>query len=239
MAKGKHIVRGTLEVPKAKNDKEAVNLGQLKDYVNRYNKEPARVATTSALTGTYLDGVLTLDTPLTKIDEITLSENDTVLVKDQLDATQNGVYLIDATGGILTRRDDFKEGTVILNNTFINVMEGTLNSDTRWTIVSDGSLSVGSSNFNFIKDIDTVQSNIKLSYGSITGDGATTSFSISHNHNLSDPLAYLLLIRDAAGNTISGNDSPTTSKEANSITIEFDTAPEIGENYKVYILGLE
>ena len=110
---GKHVFRGTVEVPQAKTNKEAVNLGQVKDLVNRYNKEPVRVATTAELTGTYTTGVLTLDSALTTLDGVTLAENDAVLVKDQADKTQNGIYVIDSTGNTLTRREDFEEGKVI------------------------------------------------------------------------------------------------------------------------------
>lgn len=236
---GKHIFGGTVEVPQAKTNKEAVNLGQVKDLVDRYNKEPVRVATTAELTGTYATGVLTLGTAITTLDGVTLAENDSILVKDQTDKTQNGVYTIDATGAILTRREDFTEGKAILNNTFVNVMEGTANGDTRWTIVSDGVLTVGSSNITFVKDIDTASSSINVVKGSITGDNVTTSFNIAHNLNLTDVNAYLLLIKDANGNNIYADDVPTTSNESNSITVTFSTAPATGETYKVFVLGLE
>ena len=236
---GKHIFRGTVEVPQAKTNAEAVNLGQVKDLVNRYNKEPVRVATTANLAGTYATGVLTLDSPLTTLDGVTLVDGDAILVKDQTDKTQNGIYTIDATGSILTRRDDFSEGKVILNNTFVNVMEGTANGDTRWTIVSDGALTVNSSNIAFIKDIDTASSSINVVKGSIIGDDVTTSFNVAHNLNLTDANAYMLMIKDSAGNTVYADDVPTTSNEANSITVTFSVAPAIGETYKAFILGLE
>ena len=236
---GKHVFGGTIEVPQAKNNAEAVNLGQVKDLVNRYNKEPVRVATTSELTGSYATGVLTLGTPITTLDGITLADGDAILVKDQTDKTQNGIYTIDATGAILTRRDDFSEGKVILNNTFVNVMEGTANGDTRWTIVSDGVLTVNTSNITFVKDIDTASSSINVVKGSITGDDTTTAFNVAHNLNLTDANAYILLIKDSAGNTVYADDVPTTSNEANSITVTFSTAPVLGEVYKVFILGLE
>ena len=236
---GKHVFRGTVEVPQAKTNSEAVNLGQVKDIVNRYNKEPVRVATTADLEGTYATGVLTLDSPLTTLDGVTLADGDAVLVKDQADKTQNGIYTIDATGAILTRREDFKEGKIILNNTFVNVMEGTANADTRWTIVSDGALTVNSSNITFVKDIDTASSSIKVAKGSITGDDSTTAFNIAHNLNLTDANAYILLIKDNAGNTVYADDMPTTANEANSITVTFSAAPAMGETYKAFILGLE
>ena len=236
---GKHVFKGTVEVPQAKTNAEAVNLGQVKDLVNRYNKEPVRVATTANLAGTYATGVLTLTSPLTTLDGVTLVDKDAILVKDQTDKTQNGIYTIDATGNTLTRREDFKEGKTILNNTFVNVMEGTANGDTRWTIVSDGVIKVNTSNITFAKDIDTASSSIKVAKGSITGDDSTTAFNVAHNHNLKDVNAYMLLIKDSAGNTVYADDVPTTSNEANSITVTFSAAPASGETYKVFVLGLE
>ena len=236
---GKHVFRGTVEVPQAKTNKEAVNLGQVKDLVNRYNKEPVRVATTAELTGTYTTGVLTLDSALTTLDGVTLAENDAVLVKDQADKTQNGIYVIDSTGNTLTRREDFEEGKVILNNTFVNVMEGTANGDSRWTVVSDGVLTVNTSTIQFVKDIDTSSSSINVVKGSITGDDVTTAFNVAHNLNLTDVNAYILLIKDSAGNTVYADDVPTLANEANSITVTFSVAPVTGETYKVFILGLE
>ena len=236
---GKHVFRGTVEVPQAKTNAEAVNLGQVKDLVNRYNKEPVRVATTGDLTGAYATGVLTLGSPLTTLDGVTLADGDAILVKDQTDKTQNGIYTIDATGAILTRRDDFAEGKIILNNTFVNVMEGTANGDSRWTIVSDGALTVNTSNIDFVKDIDTASSSIKVAKGNITGDDVTTAFNVAHNFNLTDANAYILLIKDSAGNTVYADDVPTTSNETNSITVTFSAAPAMGETYKAFILGLE
>ena len=236
---GKHIFGGTVEVQQARTNAEAVNLGQVKDLINRYNKEPVRVATTTELTGTYATGVLTLDSPLTTLDGVTLAENDAVLVKDQIDKTQNGIYVLDATGNTLTRREDFAEGKIILNNTFVNVMEGTANGDSRWTIVSDGVLTVNTSNITFVKDIDTASSSINVVKGSITGDDVTTAFNVAHNLNLADVNAYILLIKDSVGNTVYADDVPTLANEANSITVTFSVAPATGETYKVFILGLE
>lgn len=235
---GKQIFKTSPQVPLATTREEAVNLGQVKDLINRYMKDPVRVATTTELTGTYADNVLTLDSAVTQIDGVTLAENDAVLVKDQLDKNQNGVYIIDATGAILTRRADFEEGIIILNNTFVNVMEGTGNGDTRWTIISDGTLTVGTNNISFVKDIDTAEG-VHAFKGTITGDDVTTSFQVAHGLNLSDPESYIIAIKDNAKNNIIVDHYPTLGNEANSITLTFDEAPTTAESFKVYILGLE
>ena len=236
---GKHIFRGTVEVPTAKTNAEAVNLGQVKNIIDRYNKEPVMVATTGELIGTYTTNTLTLNSALTELDGVILSDGFDILVKDQVDKTQNGIYTIDSTGLILTRRADFEENKVVLNNTFVNVMQGTVNGDSRWTIVSDGSLRVGSVNITFIKDIDTTSGSVNVVKANITGDGTTKIFNTSHNLNLNDFNAYLLIIKDANGDNVYVDDKPTTSNEANSITLTFSIAPIVGETFKIYILGLE
>lgn len=238
MAKTRFL--GTVEVPKAQNVNEAVNYGQVKEMIDRHMKEPVKVASTGELTGTYADGVLTLGAPVTELDGITLAENDTILVKDQMDNTQNGIYVIDATGAILTRREDFAVGKVILNNTFVNVMEGDTNGDTRWTIVGDGVLTVDSSTIIFVKDIDTADGSINVVKATIIGDDASTTFNVAHNLNLTDAQAYMLMIKDAQGNDVVVNHEPTTGNEANAITLEFAEAPKITEgDFKVFIIGLE
>ena len=238
MAKTRFL--GTVEVPKAQSVNEAVNYGQVKEMIDRHMKEPVKVASTGELTGTYADGVLTLDAPVTEIDGITLAENDAILVKDQMDNTQNGIYVIDATGATLTRREDFTVGKVILNNTFVNVMEGDTNGDTRWTIVGDGVLTVDSSTIIFVKDIDTADGSINVVKATITGDDTSTTFNVAHNLNLTDPQAYMLIIKDAQGNDVVVNNTPTLGNEANAITLEFAAAPLATDgDFKVFVIGLE
>ena len=327
MAKGKHIFRGTVEVPEAKKNEQAVNLGQVKDLLNSYNKEPVKVATTTELIVNVKDptaGGIELTKNIDKIDNVTLSVDDAILLKDQTDKTENGVYVIDdlgsltpssattslsatgvigatvsvvdfetkisttgnydfvydgvtdmawkyagtiitladygiaesgspvdgdtitvaytaasGTGAILLRRDDFAIDKVILNNTFVNVMEGDTNGDTRWTIVSDGALVCGTTNFVFVKDIDTASGSVNVIKSSITGDGSTTSFNIAHNINLKDAYAYVIYVKDNTGSNVFVDNAPTVGNENNSITLGFEVAPKATETFKVFILGLE
>ena len=325
---GIHKFLGTVEVGKAKTEKEAVNLGQVKELVNRYNKEPVKVATTGELAGTVVDGVMTLSTDLNTIDGVSMELGDAVLVKDEVNKKHNAVYTItklgsagtpssasasktsttitsvsvdkdvfevkavpsadkvysfiydgvtdnawkldslpvtlsdygiaivgtasdadqiDITykapvagvGGELTLRDDFKEGTIILNNTFVNVMMGTDNQDTRWTIVSNGVLTVGTSDFIFIKDIDVAQSTLKIVKATVAPDGVEKVFNIAHNLNLSDEYGYVLKVLDKEHNEVFIDNAPKVGDEKNAITLTFDEIPEATESFVVYVLGLQ
>ena len=243
MAKGKHVFRGVVEVPYAKDTEQAVNLGQVKDLLDRYNKEPVKVVATEELVVDSVEsatGKLTLTSTITKIDNIQIEVGDEILLVSQTDKTQNGVYVVeDLNTPTLVRRDDFAVGKVILNNTFVNVMQGTTKGDTRWTIVSDGVLTCGTSNFTFIKDVDTASGSVNVIKSSITGDGSTTSFNIAHNINLTDAEAYVVYVKDNTGSNVFVDNAPTVGNEKNSITLTFDVAPETTETFKVFILGLE
>ena len=75
------------------------------------------------------------------IDGITLAAGDRVLVKDQTDATENGIYDFVAAGSAMTRSLDFDNSPQgeIWNGAFIpKVLEGTTNADTPWVVVSVG-----------------------------------------------------------------------------------------------------
>ncbi|MDB4726433.1 hypothetical protein OAF54_03260, partial [bacterium] len=114
--------------------------------------DQAEAATTTNLTDTtYVGaavGTLTSNSNGaigTLIDGATLTANATessasrVLVKDQTDPRENGVYYLSDAGSagtpwILTRSDDFKGGTSISQGTTVFVNSGTANAATTWII---------------------------------------------------------------------------------------------------------
>lgn len=115
---------------------DAINLNQLNErgvrkWVNYYQATNVTIASTNA--GTTFDGV-------------TSSANQTVILGGQSDLTQNGIYTINASGG-LTRRADFDTG-MDPRGAFINVISGSTYNDTVWTVTSNGS-SIGTSNVTF------------------------------------------------------------------------------------------
>lgn len=58
------------------------------------------------------------------------------LLKNQTTGSENGVYLFNGTGSALTRATDAATGTQLANKT-IPVSQGTVNSDTWWTVTND------------------------------------------------------------------------------------------------------
>ena len=98
-------------------------------------KASVRVATT---------GNITISTALNSgdtIDGVTLADGDRVLVKDQTDATENGIYVVAATPARATDADSAAELT---GGTFTFVEEGTSNADNGYVFTHNGTPTLGS-----------------------------------------------------------------------------------------------
>src|SRR6056300_323905 len=117
-----------------------------------YVRASVRVATTAALaTSTYNNGagIITADANgALSIDGVTVSTDDRVLVKNQADAVQNGVYKVTNTGGagaqfVLTRTPDADQASEITGGAFVFVEEGTANADNGYVFTHNGTPTLG------------------------------------------------------------------------------------------------
>lgn len=100
-------------------------------------KQSVRVATTGniALTGTQT------------IDGVAVAVSDRVLVKNQTNATENGVYVV--ASGAWTRSADMSTNT-ISPNAFTFVETGS-QADTGWVLTADPPITIGSTNLPFVQ----------------------------------------------------------------------------------------
>jgi hypothetical protein len=101
-------------------------------------KQAVRAATT---------GPITLSTDAEAgdtIDGVTLATGDRILIKDQVDQTQNGIYVVQASG-VPVRASDAYTGAE-LRGASVYVEEGTVNQDTGWLQTTDGTITIGSTN---------------------------------------------------------------------------------------------
>lgn len=81
------------------------------------------------------------------IDGVTLVTGDRILIKDQSTASENGIYIVAATGAP-TRATDADAGAELVNAS-VYVSEGTTLADTQWTCSTNGPITVGSTNLTF------------------------------------------------------------------------------------------
>ena len=130
-----------------------------------YYHDPVQAATTGTLasitggTVTYNNGTagvgatLTLSVALTTLDGYSLSNTNRILVKDQADQTQNGVYTWATGGTVLTRStdtDSYGPGTGDLSqNDYFFVQNGTVNKGSSWVCTTVGTITFGTTAITF------------------------------------------------------------------------------------------
>src|SRR5210317_67501 len=153
-------------------------------------KQSVKVATTGniALSGTQT------------VDGVALSVGDRILVKDQITASENGIYVV--ASSFWTRATDADADAEVTSGMFTFVEQGSVNSDTGFVLTTDGTITVGSTGLNFTlfsasgtliagnglsKNGDTLEVNVALTGGieisadelqltsSVAGDGLTYS----------------------------------------------------------------
>jgi hypothetical protein len=99
-------------------------------------KASVRVATTAAVTlATAFENGDTLD-------GVTLATGNRVLVKDQADGSENGIYVVNASGAP-TRASDADTSAEVTASFAVFVEEGTVNADSAWTLTNNGTVTIG------------------------------------------------------------------------------------------------
>jgi len=104
-------------------------------------KQGVRVATTTA--GTLASSFENGDT----VDGIVLSTGDRILIKDQADPTENGIYVV-AVSGAPARASDADAGTELVNAS-VFVSAGTDNAHTQWVQITAGPITLGTDDVVF------------------------------------------------------------------------------------------
>ena len=107
------------------------------ELAKRDHKQSVRVATT---------GAIALSATQT-IDGVVLAVGDRVLVKDQADAKQNGLYLVAAAAW--TRSTDADSGADLTPGARIYVEEGTANGTKVWYLATTGAITIGTTLLQF------------------------------------------------------------------------------------------
>lgn len=121
-----------------------------------------RVATTAALTATYANGVAGVGATLTnagaqvglQIDGVTLALSDRVLIKNQVNTFENGIYVVTDIGSlttnwVLTRATDYNEPAEIVYLGVVAITQGTQNASLVFQENSSGPFVIGTSPITF------------------------------------------------------------------------------------------
>jgi hypothetical protein len=136
---------GRLQVAAPSNDLDAAN----KAYVDATRsgldvKESVRVATTASvlLASALENGDV--------IDGVTLATGNRVLVKNQGTASENGIYVVQATGAAV-RATDADTSAEVTSGMFTFVSEGTINADSGWVLSTNDTITLGTTGLTFVQ----------------------------------------------------------------------------------------
>jgi hypothetical protein len=84
------------------------------------------------------------------LDGVTLVTGDRVLVKNQTTASENGIYIVQASGAAL-RASDFNEPLEVDGGDFVFVTGGTVNDNTGWVQTATNVVTIGTDPITFVQ----------------------------------------------------------------------------------------
>ena len=126
-----------LDVSDPVNPNDAANKQYVDDTARNLNLSTRALAATTTDLGSYANNTITLpNTPSINIDNVTSwAIGDLLLVKDQNNSQQNGIYTLIQTGPgqeWIFERSDYNDETDEIPGSFVFVVDGTENRDTSW-----------------------------------------------------------------------------------------------------------
>ena len=220
---------------------DAVNLGQVNNLINGLSWHGAVIAAST--------GNVALASPGTTLDGITLANGQRILLKNQTDATQNGVYIFNGSASALTRAADGIQGSLNGGAAFY-VEAGTTNGDKGFTLTTDDPITVGTTALAFSQFSGSgvayaAGNGLTLSgstfaidptvvarkYAANVGDGSSSTITVAHNLGTLDVIVQVVLV--STGETI---ETDTVRTNTNTVALTFPSAPAAGQ-YRAIITG--
>jgi hypothetical protein len=183
---------------------------------------------------------LTTDTGDT-IDGVVLAQNDRVLLKDQTDPIENGVYVVNALGTPLSRAADSDTAAEFPPGALVTATAGTANTGKTWinnaaagyTMGTDpiplAEVTGGGITYTAGQGITIAGTVISAKrFKAAVPDGAADTV-ITHNLNDTEP--NVVVVEVATGDKV---ETGVTYTDANTLTLGFATAPTAGQ-YRVSV----
>ena len=216
----------------------AATLQDIDDSISGRIKAPVRVVSTTNLAGTYNDTDMTLTLGAAGelvVDSVTLAVGNRLLLTAQLDATQNGIYVVTFAGdvtnpAILTRATDFDEDAEILEGVRINVDAGALFADSTWKLATTGIIVIDTTALAFIM---TSQSQGTAKFvATVLGTGVATELNIQHELGTPD---LSVTVRNITTNALVITDWEVVDND--NIKLLFAIPPDNTMNFRVVVIG--
>lgn len=193
-------------VADAVSSQDAVNLRTAQGLIQGLDtKASVRVATTAAgtLASSFANGSV--------IDGVTLVTGNAILIKDQSSGSENGIYLV-AASGAPSRRNDADTSAKVTSNLYVFVEEGTVNADNGFTLTNNGAITLGTTALVFTQfsgagqisvDSTITKTGNALSRAALTGD--VTASGGSNATTIANAAVTLAKQASLAANSVIGN----------------------------------
>ncbi|MFD6149382.1 hypothetical protein [Streptomyces sp. NPDC060243] len=216
-------------------------------------KQPVRAATTGngTLATAYANGQ--------SLDGVTLTTGDRILIKDQTTGSENGIYVVAASGAPARAQD--ADSTAELHGAAVYVTSGTVNGDHAYTQTTENpvlgtdslawaqfgggslptagagltltgpTLAVGAgTGISVAADSVSVDTSVvSRHYAATVGDGTATSIPVVHNLGTKDVTVTVRRTSDDKGVL-----TDWAATDTNTVTVMFGTAPSAGQ-YRVKV----
>lgn len=237
---------------------DAANKSYVDNLVAGLQWKPAvRAATTGngALSTAYANGQV--------VDGVTLATGNRILIKNQTTGSENGIYVV-AASGAPTRATDADGAGELAPNVTVFVSEGSTNGDTAWTCTNNSAITVGTTatvwaqfgggqiytNGNGL-NLSGNQFSVKPDTGVVVGAGGVgidasvvvrkyaalvgdgVSTSITVTHNLNTRDVHVAIYNSATYEVALVD---VTNATVNTVTLSFAVAPASGM-YRVVVFG--
>jgi uncharacterized cupin superfamily protein len=186
-------------------------------------KGPARAATTANIS---LYGLQT-------IDGVSLAQDDRVLVKDQTDASENGIYCVDT--GQWRRSKDFVRTTDVVEGTQVLVTDGSTYPTSLWCVASQNPIDVGTDSITFAQ---TISSSVEIAAAVAAAEAAAATAATAETNSAASAAAAAASAADAAATTVTTLQAATAKApivDADRVSI-LDSAASLALKYVTWVV---
>lgn len=205
-------------------DTDAATVGQVNAArLGLDAKESVRVAST---------GNVDTSSPGSAIDGVTLTSGDRILLKDQTDASENGIYVFDTDSTALARSADADTSTEVNAGMYCWVEEGSANSDSGWILTTDNPITLGTDDLTFAKFAAAPLSSGSVNkFSTSVGNGSSTTITVNHNLGTTD---VTVMVYDNSTKAVV--EPGVTVTDSDNVTLDFTIAPTSNQ-YRVVVIG--
>lgn len=166
------------------------------------------------------------------VDGVTLIVGDRLLVKNQADTVDNGVYTVTTVGSgsvkfVLTRATDFDQDAEVTAGAFFFIEEGTTLADTGWVLNTNNPITVDTTGLAFTQ---FSSAGIVIAGDGLVKTGLTIDIVVDSSLTVTADLlrvAYLFATRETPSGTVNGSN----------VTFTLANTPVSGSD-EVYLNGL-